>query len=57
MSQSESYVSPYDSFVHVSWRRALLDRGLGPPGVNVPARLGPPVSLCQCVLVSPNESE
>ena len=29
-------------FVRVSWRRALLDRGLGPPGVNVPARLGPP---------------
>ena len=28
--------------VRFSWRRALLDRGLGPPGVNLPARLGPP---------------
>ena len=28
-------------FVRVSWRRALLDGGLGPPGVVVPARLGP----------------
>ena len=28
--------------MRVSWRRALLDRGLGLPGAVLPARLGPP---------------
>ena len=37
-------------FVRVSWRRALLDRGLGPPAPFHPALLGE-------FFVSPSEAE
>ena len=48
-------------FVRVSWRRALLDRGLGPPAPFAPALLGPPAPFAPALLgeffVSPSESE
>ena len=59
-------------FVRVLWKRALLDRGLGPPAPFPPALLGSPASFPPALLgppapfvlgllgeffVSPSESE
>ena len=48
-------------FVRVSWRRAMLDRGLGPPAPFHPALFGTPALFHPALLseffVSPNASE
>ena len=47
-------------FVRVLWKRALLDRGLGPPAQFPPALLGPPAPFPPALLgeffVTQNES-